>query len=1136
MTRGALPASRTYQVQPTGPAEMVPADSGFLATAGAAFRSTEDEVSDVQERRIFRGYADLRDALMERGVPGDKLTYKPLLPWDSGDPSRRVPDKDAIWAAVQDARARQPGAFPGVPGERDAFEKGLLTRQGGRARDAAILSRGGFGAQMVGGIAGSFTDPFNVLTAPIGGGAKSVGQALLQGAVINGVLETIQTPDYIANKRRMGEDVTAGEAVANIGMAAAGGALLEGGFHIGGKVAPRVVDSGRGAMERALATAWPHLPQAIRSRWKSAAEIPDSALPDLAELLIGAGNMSLDERAAVTIVRREADMEAGNPFVPNGAGIARHAESMGQALQRIFDEVPGASAPPIGRDALLGGTARAAIVSGDARAVVKNRIGVVESGGSVDAANPLSSARGKYQFTAGTWLAYWKRRFGSGGMSEAQILAQRSDPRASDMLMDDLMADNAAMLRQAGAAETAGNLYLAHFLGQRGARRVLEADATAPVGALVGEAAVRANRSILEGKTAGDVIAWAHRKMGELPPAPIGARSVLARGEGDPALRIQAELDRADAELRAVRAEQDAARAAEDGEMVADPPHAARPEDAAEPVPVGDLIPERAGEPAMVEQVHQQQQAQVSPEVRALIEPLQRIVRERKRSLGNVEALAEAIGKSPEDVRAALDQLVVRGELRQRKDGGYTRPPVDRRPVDALTFVARNGGLSHSGVRGESLGHDLATIFQGANGRPQMMQGGPIVRRTGMTLDDMGERLWEAGYFGPPAVTPRPTDDAVLSMLEDSFRSGRKVHSIFDASAVAEGEARAAAIAADEEALRQADDHARALGHALTADELAGWLDVQRETGLDPDAALTEWFNREIGNSVWDAVAASDKEGYDQFLDHLDRNAEQARGDGAADGQRPGPFGGDAREGPPSGPDWADDPYEGWEPARLDGWTEPTGPAAEAQADSLLHDIQMDARAATPEPSKPAGVIRVYHSGSVGEGETGRWVSTNRQYAADYRKDLPLHYLDLPAADPRVNNADWPEQSAAKGFTFNFELTPKEATGLQMISRDAAPDMFGGATRDEARQALERRAQGGKSNGVDQKPAGSDGGLFDTGAQDQAGSRQMGFQLDPDSDPITPADLLRQLDEEDEAIRKMDACMVPKKPKPGSGA
>jgi hypothetical protein len=89
------------------------------------------------------------------------------------------------------------------------------------------------------------------------------------------------------------------------------------------------------------------------------------------------------------------------------------------------------------------------------------------------------------------------------------------------------------------------------------------------------------------------------------------------------------------------------------------------------------------------------------------------------------------------------------------------------------------------------------------------------------------------------------------------------------------------------------------------------------------------------------------------------------------------------------------------------------------------------------EPSVPAGFVRVYHSGSAGEGDFGRWVSTNKRYASDYRKDLPLFYTDIQADDPRVNNPDYPDtQGIKQGFVFNFELTPQEATTLREIPRE----------------------------------------------------------------------------------------------------
>jgi DNA repair protein RadC len=93
-----------------------------------------------------------------------------------------------------------------------------------------------------------------------------------------------------------------------------------------------------------------------------------------------------------------------------------------------------------------------------------------------------------------------------------------------------------------------------------------------------------------------------------------------------------------------------------------------------------------------------------------------------------------------------------------------------------------------------------------------------------------------------------------------------------------------------------------------------------------------------------------------------------------------------------------------------------------------------ETKAAPAKTTAPEETVRVYHSGSVGEGETGRFVSTNLEYASNYRPDLPLFYLDLPVSDPRVQS-DVPNQGVKQGFTFNFELTPEEAAQLKPIER-----------------------------------------------------------------------------------------------------
>lgn len=135
-----------------------------------------------------------------------------------------------------------------------------------------------------------------------------------------------------------------------------------------------------------------------------------------------------------------------------------------------------------------------------------------------NARNPRSSATGRYQFTDGTWLNYYKRRYGADGLSDNQILAKRSNGAIQDQLMRDLTRDNANALQAVGAPVTEGNLYLAHFAGAGGAAKLLHADPSAPVENVLGRAVVKAN-PFLQGKTAGETVAWAARKMGSSPEA-----------------------------------------------------------------------------------------------------------------------------------------------------------------------------------------------------------------------------------------------------------------------------------------------------------------------------------------------------------------------------------------------------------------------------------------------------------------------------------------------------------------------------------------------------------------------------------------------------------------------------------------
>jgi hypothetical protein len=184
---------------------------------------------------------------------------------------------------------------------------------------------------------------------------------------------------------------------------------------------------------------------------------------------------------------------------------------------------------------------------------LSDRIFSVESGGDANAKNPNSSALGAGQFIDGTWLAMLAKHRPDITGSRDELLALRTNKDLSREMTDAYAADNAGILRGAGLPVTPGTTYLAHFAGPKGAVGLLNADPSTPAGAIMGRAAVQAN-PFLAKMTAGDVAAWADRKMGgaaapmsmagprpAAAPAPAAAAAVPAgaTASADPAPAVK---------------------------------------------------------------------------------------------------------------------------------------------------------------------------------------------------------------------------------------------------------------------------------------------------------------------------------------------------------------------------------------------------------------------------------------------------------------------------------------------------------------------------------------------------------------------------------------------------------------------
>ncbi|RUW63836.1 M23 family metallopeptidase [Mesorhizobium sp. M7A.F.Ca.US.008.03.1.1] len=155
--------------------------------------------------------------------------------------------------------------------------------------------------------------------------------------------------------------------------------------------------------------------------------------------------------------------------------------------------------------------------SGDvAVETLTDRIVHVESGGSARAKNPNSSATGAGQFITKTWIRMMTtyRPELARTLSTADLLALRYDATISREMVRNLAREGEAYLRARGHQITAGRLYLCHFLGMEGAHQVLAASGSAQLSAVLGSAVIQAN-PFLTGKTAGYVVDWAERKMGQ---------------------------------------------------------------------------------------------------------------------------------------------------------------------------------------------------------------------------------------------------------------------------------------------------------------------------------------------------------------------------------------------------------------------------------------------------------------------------------------------------------------------------------------------------------------------------------------------------------------------------------------------
>lgn len=142
------------------------------------------------------------------------------------------------------------------------------------------------------------------------------------------------------------------------------------------------------------------------------------------------------------------------------------------------------------------------------------RLAQVESSNNPNAKAATSSAAGLYQFTEGTWKEHVSR----AGLD--YNLNDRFDPKKSRDIVERFTKQNEKYLKKAlGREPDQGELYLSHFAGMGGARKIL-LNPDEPIENILSADAIKANKVLFEreGITKGkDMYRWAAKKFNVAP-------------------------------------------------------------------------------------------------------------------------------------------------------------------------------------------------------------------------------------------------------------------------------------------------------------------------------------------------------------------------------------------------------------------------------------------------------------------------------------------------------------------------------------------------------------------------------------------------------------------------------------------
>lgn len=539
--------------------------SGRTDSREMALRQAYDPITDALNADISKasGFSMAPDGSALFRNPYRGREFNPALDAAGGVPI----EEQRIWAEIQRRRqAGNPKFLPDVGKDRDDFVARLdakartATEQAGQMSEHASFL-GDVGG-LVGGITGTFTDPPNLAALLLGAGpAKTIVGTALREAGVNAGFTAATLPGIAQRRSEIGAPMTASEALEDVGGAAVLGFGVAGAIHAGGHLVTHFRGKPIEALtDGELAVASHDIPNATPDVHSAGATLAAKTEVDTANPHADTPQGQSAHYAALSDAQHAltADDFSTIPSAPPPPAdvtqrLATFTEPAGEgqraqiaALQHDIDatlkpqpETPSASAP-------AGQPPRAAAPS-DARPI-EQKIAMHESGGDPTATNPGKgqTASGLGGITNPTWLGLWKKYVGAEGMTDAQILAKKADAAMQRQMLGYAVQEDRSAVRAAGLPETDANTFAIHFLGTRDGTNLLRADPLTPVSDFLPRKVIAANKSILEGRTAGDVRAWAAKAMGEQPevPAPrmVAVGEEIADGEPVPVQRPLDEL------------------------------------------------------------------------------------------------------------------------------------------------------------------------------------------------------------------------------------------------------------------------------------------------------------------------------------------------------------------------------------------------------------------------------------------------------------------------------------------------------------------------------------------------------------------------------------------------------------------